>query len=144
MDQTIKEEWIDALGSGEYERGTGALRRPKGDGTGDQYCCLGVLCELAVKEGIIPPGKQPEPTDFDYTDPKLAPYYYGPDENDHASGFLPHAVMDWAGLMSTDPQVSVPLHERAHGTGGVVSLSGLNDSGDYTFQYIARFIGENF
>lgn len=37
--------WTDALRSGEYPQGRGALRTPGG------YCCLGVWCDLADPEG---------------------------------------------------------------------------------------------
>lgn len=37
---SIKEDWIKALRSGKYKQGTGCLRK------GDEYCCLGVLCEV--------------------------------------------------------------------------------------------------
>ena len=36
--------WMDALRSGKYEQGKGALRR---DG---KFCCLGVLCDVYRKE----------------------------------------------------------------------------------------------
>jgi len=36
----IKEKWINALRSGEYEQIRGALRREEG------FCCLGVLCDI--------------------------------------------------------------------------------------------------
>lgn len=42
----VKTEWLNALRSGEYEQGTGSLCK---DG---KYCCLGVLCELASKQGV--------------------------------------------------------------------------------------------
>ncbi len=41
MNKEIKEKWIAALRSGEYEQAKGSLY----DGTG--YCCLGVLCRIA-------------------------------------------------------------------------------------------------
>lgn len=37
--------WIDTLESGKYKQTTGALKE------GDSFCCLGVLCDLAVKDG---------------------------------------------------------------------------------------------
>jgi hypothetical protein len=37
--------WVKALRSGEYEQTTGVLKDKAG------YCCLGVLCELAAKDG---------------------------------------------------------------------------------------------
>jgi hypothetical protein len=40
MNRAIKQQWIKALRSGEYEQGIHALR------SGDRYCCLGVLCDL--------------------------------------------------------------------------------------------------
>ena len=36
----------EALESGEYEQCWGALR------IGDKYCCLGVACEVAIKNGL--------------------------------------------------------------------------------------------
>lgn len=40
MDQTLKQQWMTALRSGEYLQGTGSLKY------GDKYCCLGVLCSV--------------------------------------------------------------------------------------------------
>ena len=45
MDAQVKEKWVAALRSGEYEQGTSALLR---DG---KYCCLGVLCDIVDKDG---------------------------------------------------------------------------------------------
>lgn len=50
----IMSEWIAALRSGEYAQGEGVLR------SGNLYCCLGVLCEVAIKNGIIPLGQKAE------------------------------------------------------------------------------------
>jgi len=41
-----KQDWIDALESGQYEQGKFALKN------NNEFCCLGVLCDLFVKEGI--------------------------------------------------------------------------------------------
>lgn len=43
------EHWIDALESGRYRRGVGQLRQWNGSRT--IFCCLGVLCDLAAKDG---------------------------------------------------------------------------------------------
>lgn len=37
--------WVDALRSGKYRQTEGGLRDAQG------YCCLGVLCDLARKDG---------------------------------------------------------------------------------------------
>lgn len=48
MKTPINEEaiklWVEKLRSGEYEQGEGALR-VKGE-EGDQYCCLGLACDV--------------------------------------------------------------------------------------------------
>jgi hypothetical protein len=43
--------WAAELESGKWKQGTGQLARETDHGT--EYCCLGVACELAVREGII-------------------------------------------------------------------------------------------
>lgn len=42
--------WLDALRSGKYRQGQGQLRQTDGNGH-NRFCCLGVLCDLAVKDG---------------------------------------------------------------------------------------------
>lgn len=55
MKKDLKDRWCDALESGEYKQGTGALRRRNGE-----YCCLGVLCD------ITDPNKwTPSPNEWD-------------------------------------------------------------------------------
>jgi hypothetical protein len=52
MNTEIKEEWVRRLRSGEYQQGHGRLTKIKPDGV-KTYCCLGVLCEMAVEAGIV-------------------------------------------------------------------------------------------
>jgi hypothetical protein len=40
MKKELKEKWVAALRSGQYEQARGKLR------DGDGYCCIAVLCEL--------------------------------------------------------------------------------------------------
>ena len=42
MDANLKAEWITALRSGTYRQGCGVLKNLAGE-----FCCLGVLCEIA-------------------------------------------------------------------------------------------------
>lgn len=44
----VKNAWVDALRSGEYQQGKGKLRDHE-----NRYCCLGVLADLAIKSGEI-------------------------------------------------------------------------------------------
>ncbi len=50
MNKELKQKWIDALRSGDYEQGKGLLCRITPDGA--KYCCLGVLCEVENGEDI--------------------------------------------------------------------------------------------
>jgi hypothetical protein len=47
MDTKLKAEWIAALRSGKYKQGRLFLRDSE-----DNYCCLGVLCEVAGEVAI--------------------------------------------------------------------------------------------
>lgn len=50
MNKRIKRKWIKALRSGEYVQGYARLCIPGKDF--DSFCCLGVLTDLAVREGV--------------------------------------------------------------------------------------------
>ena len=123
MDAQVKAGWVAALRSGEYEQGTGSLRNSCG-----KYCCLGVLCELAVKAGIIPP-------------PELildsGNYAYGEEKN---VGYLPFKVRAWAGLDSMNPAVCGPSG-AVYGDGRY-GLAGHNDMGE-SFNQIADLIEQD-
>lgn len=86
MNPEIKAEWIAALRSGDYTQGAFVLRSAK-----DEYCCLGVLCELAVKHEVIAPAVPYESA--------AGEYKYG-DGEDWSTATLPKSVQDWAGLDS--------------------------------------------
>jgi hypothetical protein len=86
MNQEIKAQWVAALRSGEYTQGKEALRNDEGG-----FCCLGVLCELAIAAGVCAP----------------AVYNNGYNlwEYEGASSTLPYSVMRWADLSSDNPPV---------------------------------------
>jgi len=48
MKPQIKEKWIAALRSGKYKQGHAVLKQTYDDQ--DLYCCLGVLCDLYIKD----------------------------------------------------------------------------------------------
>ena len=62
MNIDVMRKWINALRSGVYEQGVNALgARILVDGVAtDRFCATGVLCELAVKEGLINRTEQPQ------------------------------------------------------------------------------------
>lgn len=100
-------KWVRALRSGKYKQGKKTLATVDG-----KFCCLGVACELAIKDGvdII---KEKAPDGFLY---------------DGKSGILPARVRKWLGLRS---------NVGTFGKDG--DLSVLNDSGT-RFKTIANII----
>jgi hypothetical protein len=41
-------KWVEALRSGKYEQGRNRLKTAH-----NEFCCLGVACELAIEAGVI-------------------------------------------------------------------------------------------
>ena len=113
MNTDIKKRWIDALNSGDYKQGQHGLN------IGDEFCCLGVLCDLAAADGVVTVVYEPQ---FRY----VRSYQ----SFDGETKYLPPAVQSWAGLDNRNPAVAVD-HDR--------SLASLNDDG-YTFEAIALVI----
>jgi hypothetical protein len=118
MKPEIKALWLDALRSGEYEQGRNKLHTWDDEGV-ERFCCLGVLCDLAVQNGVEIPIVEDD-------DDKM--YCY-----DTEVEFLPEAVMEWSGLWSNDGDYEFEGDPNAFGTStnGSVrgKLSHLNDSG---------------
>lgn len=130
----VAEKWIEALRSRKYKQTTSVLHAKAPDKGKDSFCCLGVLCDIAVQEGVIP-----SPT-LD-ADLEGGAYVYG--KSDKRYEVLPAAVVKWAGLKDNDP-VFVEMTEPAIlGYDPYVcdvSLATLNDEHEFTFTKIARLI----
>jgi hypothetical protein len=139
MNQEVKAQWVQALRSSEYEQGKGALHIISGDGK-HRYCCLGVLCELAVKAGVAEVISN-QPQNYKFTDsvfPGDSLVRYGSrvdiekSSNWSQVAILPESVMRWAGLGDK--------HGWTRPNGD--SLAGLNDAG-VGFDVIADLIKVN-
>ena len=126
MDPVVKELWIEALESGEYKQGYGSLAHTDPDGT-MTYCCLGVLCDLAAKRGIVE--AVPGPLDMGFS----TYLRYG-----SSNTLLPPEVSNWAGIAGED--VAVDVHPDVYG--GRAFLGSLNDSRNFDFHQIAQLIRE--
>jgi hypothetical protein len=123
VNKEIADMWIEALRSGKYQQTKGALeitadRAADDHGFHAGFCCLGVLCDLAVGAGVIS-------RKID----KYGNVAYGT-EDDMRTGIIPDAVVDWAGMSSADG-------DRG---GEQLSLVFLNDVSSLTFQQIADVI----
>ena len=125
MKQKIARIWVDALRSGEYKQVGGRLKTLEG------YCCLGVLCDLAVDRGIIP-----APILNVNSGLNLSVFTFGKQKL-----FLPSEVMEWAGVNSSTGDI--PLSDPAvPASFSTANLSKLNDSG-VDFKTIAEVIERN-
>ena len=124
--QKIRRRWVAALRSGKYKQITGALRQKYNKGgrksSFEGYCCLGVLCELAVKAKVIGPPVQNSGGIFIYS---------GNDSE------LPQKVREWAGLTTVDGKFTdEKLREKTKQN----DLAGLNDYSGKRFRGIASII----
>lgn len=109
MKTDIGKLWVKALRSGKYKQGHMRLR------DGDNFCCLGVLCDIYAKQHDV----------------KWAGDRHFGFQFLNGQCLLPMEVVDWAGFEDTSPS--------ANGK----ALTALNDSGQWTFDEIADLIDAN-
>lgn len=123
MNPEVKQKWITALRSGEYQQTTHRLKVEHESECA--FCCLGVLCDLYLKD--YPAGLNVEKV-FGPNDGKEYSY-------DKSLVALPDKVMSWAGLGSyMGASVTIDGH--------LSTLASHNDRG-VTFDQIAQAIEEN-
>jgi hypothetical protein len=142
MKADIKQRWIAALESGEYEQGQGQLHERgydipiMGAARPDRFCCLGVLCKMAADDGATSVTSEGAPG-------VLVAY-------DGADTYLPESVVEWAGLRFEGDIVYTGSHSeekrgilsngtRADRYRDAVSLAQMNDEGE-PFDVIAQTI----
>jgi len=97
MTQEDRDEWVAALRDGSYKQGKGRLMTLLGDGS-VEACCLGVLCDLQAKKGILRKGevlRNNSQWDFDGL-PLYSKGWYAFENallgNDSNSGVLPYSM----------------------------------------------------
>lgn len=121
MNPEIKAQWVADLRSGEFEQGQNYLNA---DG---KLCCLGVLCEQAVKAGIIESGED------------NGIIFYDGKEN-----VLSETVRAWAGLPEAGPEIVNEFNPSVTVDDTPVALAELNDGENgwerHTFEQIADLI----
>ena len=108
MKSEIKQRWIEALRSGEYKQGKGRLHM------GDEFCCLGVLCEILDTPSVIHQAT-------------------GAKAYDGETAYLPYSVAQKCDLCDT----------RGGLVDSTTSLSQINDRGN-SFTTIADIIEKNW
>lgn len=113
-------EWVKALRSDEYQKGTGYLRVNADDGVA-RFCCLGVLCEVA---GLQTMGDNGTPV-------------YVDDLGSSSNTRLPYGFAEYLGIHEAGK-----LREEISPTRNRIfdSLIDINDEAGLTFAEIADII----
>lgn len=127
----VQAKWIDALSSNTYKQGKNVLCRE------DEYCCLGVLCEIigAIKSNIDP---------LTYGTVTFA---Y---KNETSETVLPTTIADEVHMKSINGTfidsknqfISLQIDNHLDITISFSNLTEMNDSG-LTFKEIVTFIEKN-
>jgi hypothetical protein len=130
MDKKIKARWVKALRSGEYKQGTGYLAKKRGS-EARRYCCLGVLCELAVKSGVAE--RVEDHTGFDERG------YRGKGNQDEfrETSLPPRSVVEWAGLERSNPLLGGQnTSDHNDGTGTITRPKSFDEIADLIEEYL--------
>lgn len=123
MHPEIKVIWLEALRSGLYKQGKSLLKCENTQGE-LEYCCLGVLSDIAVKHGVVSVSR-----DVILNQDGSRGYTFG----DNSRAALPPEVAEWSGVDGVFGDLSFPYD-------GVYSdLAGMNDAGK-PFDLIADVI----
>lgn len=128
--------WTAALRSGEYPQAKGYLKTDEG------FCCLGVACEVAIKNGL----------DIETNDDNLGykTTSYGGSEY-FENSTLPREVMEWYGIDKINPSVVYEITEDEVDDDGILLLEGrpfsteiseLNDTLGFDFNQLADLIDD--
>jgi hypothetical protein len=127
MDPELKKEWVEALRSGRYKQGKNTLRTKD-----DEYCCLGVLCDIAAQKGL-----------GSWHDEPGGWYFQVSSDGSQGIALPPTGVARWA-FQPVDPEdEAFPIDNPVvpvEGTALRSSLAELNDEEDYTFSKIADVV----
>ena len=133
MKPVTKQDWIDALRSGEFKQCTGALGKRDPETGTTSYCCLGVLATIA---GV---GVQIEPLGVYVEDAMLFTF----DDDNEECGIIPDPYQS---TIVSDLDLSTLVVPDPEHPGGIDDdlmriLSTKNDNGA-TFEDIATYLEE--
>lgn len=116
-------KWVEALRSGEFTQAQRTLQTKE-----QEYCCLGVACELYRRE-------TGEGEWIERFDVSLTGLYFAPGNKRHGSNsFLPPVVQEWIGLNGAAGEF-----DDSDINDDSTTLAEMNDEGN-TFDQIATVI----
>lgn len=134
MDKKVKEVWIEALLSDEYDQGPGNLCKEFPDGT-TNWCCLGVLLDVADDEDWFVPDTVLEvSTNSDGSLKNSVNWRKSHKVQPVAQNFIPREEGSESQLSDSTRKlfgISDAQHEK---------LMEMNDSGKWSFRRIAGYI----
>lgn len=113
MNPKVKKLWVAALLSGDYKQGTGQLRDED-----NNFCCLGVLCNIHAQ-----------------LHPEFAAKQMYQTEYGHQENLLPSIVQEWSGV--DDYIIGSHTHTLASINDGELGYS------RHSFKEIADYIQKN-
>lgn len=128
MNVDVKELWITALRSGDYKQDSTSYKLQSNNG----FCCLGVLCDIAVKQGVIP-----EPKIIN-DNSRLFGIEVPHELNSSNFSYLPDAVMQWSGIKDAMGSIK-NSYPNVYNSRRSSELSTLNDGG-VSFSVLADII----
>ncbi len=111
MNTVAKERLLHALKSGNYKEGKGVLRT-----TNNEYCCLGVACDITKQETEL---------DWNFIDEEQEEDTYTHWEFYNNEEYMPRKVAEYWGI---DPETQKHL----------ASLNDSNDNWDKVIEYIEK------
>lgn len=131
MNEQVKDIWVKALRSSDYTQGRLFLHLAETKHTPESFCCLGVLCDLSLKNSSLPIIRTVNEEE-------------GIVRYDRSSEGLPLSVMSWAEIKFSNPDVTVVDDSKEwHQKSKTTSLAELNDGGA-SFSKIADIIEKNW
>jgi len=121
----VKVQLLDALRSGEYEKGTGFLKKDSYEGSTALYCCLGVLSDLASKQDICNPFVKND-SGAGYLIKEMVKDSAGFEYEEHHGAYLSDKVAAWSGLSNDDQVTLANINDSSTGFGEVIEYIDTN------------------
>lgn len=130
----FKQKWLEALESGQYKQGRRNLN------SNGEFCCLGVGCDVLIKEGMMPDAKW-EPSDPTAVEDTRMGFVSGRERNYALPPMAALNEMFVLGDHGADVMINTPILMVRY-NGLKRTLYELNDECKLSFQQIAAIIRE--
>lgn len=148
--KTRLRSFIKSLRTTKKSQGHGSLNYYNREDKKRHFCCLGIACEVAIKDGLElekRSGKRASGVD-DYVVTEYKDFKYG--ETQWNGSTLPVDVVEWYGLPNQNPELSFPTLEekktvskQGYPSSGL-SAATVNDSLRFDFKHIADLFEYNY